>query len=146
MILLRLVWYRTEEPRTTFINEVNEFLKDSIKVGFVTKNLNNLLNCLKKDSNKISIEFCENIFLLKEDEEIPLIFINFSSKEKLQGWIQENYMNFIISEITSVMNETLQDPDIEKVEALFCVDEANKYFPSENPYIFIHRNIHSITE
>ena len=141
--------YRTEEPKTTFINEVTEFLKDSIKVGFVTKNLNNLLNCLKKDSNKISIEYLvKNIFLLKEDGEIPLIFINFSSKEKLQGWIQENYMNFIISEITSVMNETLQDPDIEKVEALFCVDEANKYFPSENPAhnSFIETSIKSLNE
>ena len=29
--------YRTEEPRTTFINEVNEFLKDFTKAGFVTK-------------------------------------------------------------------------------------------------------------
>ena len=28
----------------------------------------------------------------------------------------------------------MDPPDIEKVEALFCVDEANKYFPSEIPF------------
>ncbi len=125
--------YKTKKRREDFINEIKEVCNDSRKINFLTQNLNNVSQHLKDDSTKYSVEdLVRNIFLLKENKNTPLIFINFSSTKQWQPWIKENYMNFILSEISSVINETLSDPDIEKVDALFCVDEANKYFPTQS--------------